>query len=196
LKKPSSALIGLPSLLIVKSDSGPKRNEPLAQLGLIHAELNRQRDATADKHRTMYQRSSLLIGAATLVTGVQAARIPTAIALLRTALTRGEFSVQYFAALTFAVAATVLALVSAIQGIRAIMVETGGEIDIEKLAANSLGSLADIYTVEWSLVRDKLGVHIGDMRRLEGRRRLFTRGAQVLVVSWILAILQFVCSAK
>jgi hypothetical protein len=172
--------------------------EPLEQLELVHTELNRQRDATVDKHRTMYQRSSLLIGAATLVTGVQAARIPTSISVMQASLSgKSSWAIVHTAtALTLAVLATVLALVAAIQGIRAIMVETGGEIDIEKLAQNVLGPPADIYTAEWSLVRDKIGVHLGDMLRLEGRRKLFTRGATFLVVSWVLAILQFATSAK
>ncbi len=64
------------------------------------------------------------------------------------------------------------------------MVEMGGEIDIEKLATNVLGPPADIYTAEWSLVRDKIAVHLGGMQRLEGRRKMFTRGASFLVVSW------------
>ena len=181
-----------------KSKGGPDGDEPLAQLGLVHTELNRQRDATVDKHRTMYQRSSLLIGAATLVTGVQAARIPTAISALQAsfAMSGGWAIVHTASALTLAVVATVFALVAAIHGIRAIMVETGGEIDIEKLAQNVLGLPADMYTAEWSLVRDKIGVHLGDMLRLEGRRKLFTRGASFLVVSWVLAILQFASSAK
>ncbi|CAN5345797.1 hypothetical protein BH11ACT4_BH11ACT4_16050 [soil metagenome] len=76
------------------------------------------------------------------------------------------------------------------------MVETGQEIDIEKLAQNVLGPPADLYTAEWSLVRDKVGVHLGDMARLEDRRKLFTAGARFLVVSWILTILQFAFSAK
>lgn len=76
------------------------------------------------------------------------------------------------------------------------MVETGDEIDIELLATNVLGPPADIYTAEWSLVRDKISVNIGDMARLERRRQVFTRGAVYLVVSWCLAILQFGFSAK
>ncbi len=176
--------------------SKSKDAEPLQQLELVHTELNRQRDATVDKHRTMYQRSSLLIGAATLVTGVQAARIPTAISAMRALLSGTSLweIVHTASALSLAVLATVLALVAAILGIRAIMVETGGEIDIEKLAQNVLGPPADIYTAEWSLVRDKIGVHLGDMRRLEGRRKLFTRGASFLVISWVIAILQFATS--
>lgn len=181
-----------------KSKGMPKGDEPLEQLELVHTELNRQRDATVDKHRTMYQRSSLLIGAATLVTGVQAARIPTAISALQVSLAGSSCwsTIHTAAALILAVVATVLALVAAIHGIRAIMVERGGEIDIEKLAQNVLGPPADIYTAEWSLVRDKIGVHLGDMLRLEARRKLFTRGASFLVVSWVLAILQFASSAK
>ncbi len=172
---------------------------PLKQLELIHTELNRQRDATVDKHRTMYQRASLLIGAATIVTGVQAARIPESIATLRSAITPwtgGWAVVSPSFALVLAAFATLSALAAAIQGIRAIMVETGQEIDIEKLTQNVLGPPADLYTAEWSLVRDKIGVHLGDMARLEGRRKLFTLGAIFLVVSWVLTILQFVFSAK
>ncbi len=178
--------------------SRPKDAEPLQQLELVHAELNRQRDSTVDKHRTMYQRSSLLIGAATLVTGVQAARIPTAIGDFQLSLSanNGWAIVHTASALSLAALATLLALVAAIHGIRAIMVETGGEKDIEKLAQNVLGPPADMYTAEWSLVRDKIGVHLGDMDRLESRRKIFTRGALFLVVSWVLAILQFATSAK
>lgn len=178
--------------------SKSKGAEPLEQLELVHIELNRQRDATVDKHRTMYQRSSLLIGAATLVTGVQAARIPAAISAVQVSLSEtSRWAIVHTAsALTLAVLATILALAAAIHGIRAIMVETGGEIDIEKLAQNVLGPPADLYTAEWSLVRDKIGVHLGDMLRLESRRKLFTRGATFLVVSWVIAILQFATSAK
>jgi hypothetical protein len=175
-----------------------KSDEPIEQLGLVHDELNRQRDATVDRHRTMYQRSSLLIGAATLVTGVQAARIPTALSVLLAAHPKEELWQVALAAVAFALAvlATVIALAAAIYGMRAIMVETGGEIDIEKLAQNVLGPPADIYTAEWSLVRDKIEVHLGDMNRLEGRRKLFTRGAMFLVVSWVLTVFQFAFSAK
>lgn len=172
---------------------------PLKQLELVHTELNRQRDATVDKHRTMYQRASLLIGAATIVTGVQAARIPGSIATLRSAITPwtgGGAVVSPSLALVLAVLSSLFALAAAIQGIRTIMVETGQEIDIEKLAQNVLGPPADLYTAEWSLVRDKVGVHLGDMARLEDRRKLFTAGARFLVVSWILTILQFAFSAK
>jgi hypothetical protein len=174
--------------------------EPLAQLNLIHDELIRQRDATADKHRTMYQRASLLIGTSTLVTGVQAARIPSAIDALRHALSKGAWqswpAFHTELALLLAVGATILALVAAIQGIRAIMVERGGEIDIELFAQNVLTAPADLYAAEWSLVRDKIGVHIGDVLRLEDKRKLFTTGASLLVVSWSLAILHFGFSAK
>jgi hypothetical protein len=124
--------------------------EPLEQLELVHTELNRQREATVDKHRTMYQRSWLLIGAVTMVTGAQAARIPTAISATQSSLSGANCwaIVNAGSALTLAVSATVLALVAAIQGFRAIMVETGGEIDIEKLAQNVLGPPADIYAAE------------------------------------------------
>jgi hypothetical protein len=181
-----------------KSTRASASAEPLGQLELVHAELNRQRDSTADKHRTMYQRSSLLIGAATLVTGVQAARIPTALGALHGSFGKpgGWSSVQTGSAVILAALATAFALVAAIHGIRAIMVETGGEIDVEKLAQNILGAPADLYTAEWSLVRDKIAVHLGDMLRLEARRKAFTRGASFLVVSWVLAILQFAFSTK
>lgn len=185
-------------LRMSKSDGRTEPPEPMGQLQLVHAELNRQRDATVDKHRTMYQRSSLLIGAATVVTGVQAARIPTAIEGLSRAVLQPACwpTVHATAALAFAALATLVALLAAIEGIRAIMVETGGEIDMQKLATNVLGPPADLYSAEWSLVRDKIGVHLGDMLRLEGRRKLFTRGARLLVVSWVLAILQFASSTR
>jgi hypothetical protein len=64
---------------MAKNNPASPVGEPLAQLELVHAELNRQIDATIDKHRTLFQRSSLLIGVATVVTGVQAGRIPAAI---------------------------------------------------------------------------------------------------------------------
>jgi len=174
--------------------------QPLAQLQLIHDELNRQRDSTADKHRTMYQRASLLIGASTLVTGVQAARIPEAINAVHSSFyKRGCWSLDALhsgSALLFAIAATVLALIAAVQGIRAIMVETGIEVDVGKFANNLLGTSSDLYTGTWSLIVDKLNVHAGDVFRLEGRRKLFSRGATLLVISWALAILHFATSGR
>ena len=176
------------------------RNPPLEQLTLVHEELNRQRDSTADKHRTMYQRASLLIGGATLVTGVQAARFPMAINAIENSVHKhGWCTFDAFhtvAALVFAIGATIFALIAAIQGIRAIMVETGLEIDVAKFGANLLEGPSDLYTGLWSLVRDKLEVHAGDMLRLESRRLLFTRGATMLVVSWSLAILHFATSGR
>ena len=183
---------------MVKPLPRPIAGEPLEQLELVHSELNRQRDSTADKHRTLYQRSSLLIGAATLVTGVQAARFPASIGALRVSISKSDSwdVVHTGSALALAILATSFALVAAIHGTRGMMAETGGAIDIAKLAQNVLGAPADLYTAEWSLVRDKIGVHIEDMARLETRRMLFTRGAQFLVVSWIMAILQFASSSK
>jgi hypothetical protein len=174
------------------------RKEPLRQLELVHSELIRQRDSTADKHRTMYQRASLLIGAATVVTGVQAARIPAATSRLVDAVSVGRWdswpAIHHMVALGLAVVATAFALIAAVEGMRAIMVEIGDEIDMVKFADNVLRAPSDLYTAEWSLVRDKLGVHLGDMERLEARRKVFTRGAGMLVVSWSVAILQFASS--
>lgn len=148
----------------------------------------------------MYQRSSLLIAGATLVTGVQATRFPSAINSVESAIARWGWpsmeALHASGALFFAVAATVFALIAAILGIRAITVETGDEIDVQKFAINALSSPADTYTVQWSLVRDKLQVHEGDMLRLEARRRLFTIGAAMLVVSWSLAIIHFALSGR
>lgn len=66
-----------------------------------------------------------------------------------------------------------------------------GKIDARKLATNVLELDPDTYTVEWSLLRDRLDVHDGDVDRLEDRRRIWSRGAVLLVVSWIATILQF-----
>lgn len=180
--------------------SAPAPPPPLLQLGLVHDELNRQREGTVDKHRTMYQRASLLIGACTLVTGVQAARFPEAIGEFSSLLALAEPSVWALthtgSAVVLAFAATAFALVGALLGIRTITVEAGGEIDIERLAVHVLGEPADYYTAEWSLVRDKIEAHHDDVERLESRRRMFMKGSSMLVVSWLLAILQFALSSK
>jgi hypothetical protein len=111
----------------------------------------------------MYQRSTLLIGGATLVTGVQAARFPKAIDGLETAIHKYGWPgfpnspalnvIHTFGALAFAIIATGFALAAAIFDIRAIMVERGEEIDVQKFAVNVLQGPADLYTSEWSLVR-------------------------------------------
>lgn len=168
------------------------KRDPLEQLGIVHEELIRQRESTAEKHRTMHQRASLLIGAATVVTGVQAARFPSAIGRIGDLLdVTGWATPTSVLALIFAGSAAVFALASAILGIVALRVERGTEIDVYKLALHALDGKATPYAVEWSLVRDKIGVHLGDVERLEGRRKVFMSGAALLVVSWMLAVAHF-----
>jgi hypothetical protein len=179
---------------MAKVSSAPPASEPLAQLELVHAELNRQIDATIDKHRTMFQRSSLLIGAATVVTGVQAGRIPAAIHSVGN-LAAG-LAELHVASVLFAVLATGFALIAALHGTRAIMTEVGGDLDVAIFAHEVLDAPVDLYSAEWSLVRDKIEVHQGAVSRLQARREVFARGATFLVVSWILAILEFVFSAR
>ena len=170
----------------------------LDQLRVIHAELNRQRDSTANKHQTMYQRAALIIGAASIVTGVQSARIPTAIR--RLAEHAGESTdltptiCLDIAALLFAICACVAAIAAAIFGIRTLWAERGSEIDVNKLAVNALGSSPDLYATEWSLLADKLAVHAEDNKRLEQKLVHFSLGAKLLVLAWIIAILHFAVS--
>ena len=170
----------------------------LDQLRVVHAELNRQRDATSIKHQTMYQRAGLLIGAASVVTGVQSARIPGAI---RRLVGQAQVSYEWNAEITLSVAALGLAILAcaaaitaAIYGMRTLWAERGSEIDVEKFAVNALESSPDLYATEWSLLADKLGVHVEDNKRLEAKLAHFSDGAKVLVVAWIIAILQFAVS--
>lgn len=98
------------------------------------------------------------------------------------------------AALTFALFSCIAALGAAIFSMRTLWAERGSQIDVEKFASNALASTPDIYATEWSLLSDKLAVHIDDNKRLEEKWLQFSRGATLLVLAWIVAILQFVVS--
>ena len=181
-----------------ESARGSDSEMRLRQLRVVHDELNRQRDATAAKHATMYQRATLLIGAATVVTGVQSARLPLAIQRL-VAHAAAETTVTpeialNIASLALALIAAGAGVASAIGGIRTLWVERGSEIDVEKFAVNVLNAQPNLYATEWSLLADKLGVHAEDNRRLEAKRKTFMVGASLLVVAWIAAIVQFATS--
>jgi hypothetical protein len=170
---------------------------PLATLGIVHAELNRQRESTRTRHEAMHQRAALLIGAATVVTGVQAARIPQAIAQLVTVISK-DWPFWHLllagASVIFAAGAAAVSVLAAICGLRVVMVEHGSEIDAQKFAVNALGAGAGPYAVEWSLVADKLAVHAEDNLRLEARRSRFVTGSRLLAVAWVLFVLQFCVS--
>ncbi len=168
-------------------------DDQLARLRMVHDELQRQREATAGKANGQRARATLLIGASTVVTGVQAPRIPDTIReLLNMPVDAAGADIAFtIAALALAVLATLVAVTAGIFGLRLSGVDKGEEIDVTKLATNVLELSPTLYVAEWSLLRDKLNVHNLDVYRLELRRKDWTRGSRWLVVSWALTILQF-----
>jgi hypothetical protein len=135
--------------------------DPLEQLRLVHDELNRQREYVANRHKSMQDRATVLIGAAGVSLGIQVANLPHWI---------------LWVVLLPSIASATLGAIS-IRGTRS------PEIDVALLRANVLG--IDIYSAEYALVTDKIQAHDFEVVALESRRRLVIAGFGFLAASWI-----------
>ena len=139
---------------------------PLDQLRIAHEELNRQRDAVARRHDSIRTRAAVLVGAAAI----------------------GQAFITQHASV-WGWASGLLALLAAVLGVLALLVKSVGEdVLVEELRNNAVAG-ADVYSVEWQLVDDKIKAHRFDENALNLKRLLVLWGFTILVVSWIAGIL-------
>ena len=136
---------------------------PLAQLKLVHDEVDRARAATSARIASFHTRGAVLVSASGVFTALHAANATNWVSVV----------------------GTVLFLVAAGFGLAVLAPRSGKETNPSRSIRERLS--VDIYSAEYSIVMDNAEVLNADLTLAKTISRRMTIGYVLLVVAWVVS---------